>query len=311
MSIGTKRNKMFAGIDIGSNSLRMLIATVENNKIKEIHNSSRATTRLASNINVTGMLSPDSIDKSINALKEFQSILKEYDVKHVVAVATSAVREASNGDEFITQAKEIGIDIEVISGVKEARTMLQGVKAGINVDGTSLIFDPGGGSTEFIISDSDNNVLFAESFKLGVVKLSDTFDVKHSAKDNIEQCTQCIDEILKELQLPTKVDCVIATAGTATTLAAISMNMTEYDWKKINGYTLDINEITRILDMLVTLPYEDRRNVIGMDAGREDLIIPGILILLSVMRKGGYNKIMVSDFGLREGATIEAYKTSL
>ncbi len=309
-STDTKKGNIYAGIDIGSNSLRLLIAEVKDGKITNIVDSMRATTRLAGNINNTGKLSDDAILKSVDVIKSFKQSIDNHNVKNVKAVATSAVREATNGDEFISKVKEVGVDIDVISGDLEASITLLGVKSGLDIKGNSLIFDIGGGSTEFIISDNNNDITLSRSYKLGVVKLTDMFDVKNNATNVLDDCYSYINDTIKDLTIPKDLEVIIATAGTATTLAAISMKMTEYDPDKINGYVLEITEIENILTLLVSTPYDKRCDIAGMDNGREDLIIPGILAILAVARKGGYDKVTVSDYGLREGAVIYASQDS-
>lgn len=300
-----KVNNIAAGIDIGSNSIRLLIAEVENNKIKDIIYQEKATTRLATNIDKTSMLAEEPFNNSINVLANFKKAIDKYNINNVLTVATSAVREAKNGNDFIKAAKDIGIEISIISGNEEGMLEYLGVCSGLNVDTQPLILDVGGGSSEIIYKTSNNEV-HTESHKIGVVKMADMFDFKSSNNNSLEDCQKYIKEFFKDVVIPDNIETFITTAGTATTLAAIDMKMTEYDYKKVNGYKLHINKVKETLSKVYNTPYAERINITGMDKGREDLIIPGIIIILEILSKTSLEYITVSDFGLREGAVVRA-----
>lgn len=300
-----KTNNIAAGIDIGSNSIRLLIAEVENNKIKEIIYQEKATTRLATNIDKTSMLAEEPFKNSINVLSGFKKAIDKYNIKNVITVATSAVREAKNGNDFINAAKNVGIEISIISGNEEGMFEYLGVCSGLNVDTQPLILDVGGGSSEIIYKINDNEI-HTESHKIGVVKMADMFDFKGCNNGSLEKCQLYVNEFFKDVVIPNNIETFIATAGTATTLAAIDMKMTEYDYKKVNGYKLHISTVKEILSKVYNTPYNERINITGMDKGREDLIIPGIIIILEILNKTSLEYITVSDFGLREGAVVRA-----
>lgn len=300
-----KKDNIAAGIDIGSNSIRLIIAEVENNKITNIIYQEKATTRLAANINKTGILSEEPFNKSIDVLARFKKALDKYNVKKIKAVATSAVREANNGEEFIKAAKNAGIEISIISGKEEGMLEYIGVCSGFDAGSHPLILDVGGGSSEIIYM-QENNELHTESHKIGVVKMADMFDFQSSSAEIIEKCRRYIKEFFKNITIPNNIQSFIATAGTATTLAAIDMEMTEYDFNKVNGYKISKEKVIEILYKVYSKPYNKRLEIKGMDKGREDLIIPGILIILEILSKTSINIITVSDFGLREGAVVRA-----
>ncbi len=303
--MSTKKNNIAAGIDIGSNSIRLIIAEVENNKIKNIIYQEKATTRLAANINKTGILAEEPFNKSINVLAGFRKALNKYNVEKIKTVATSAVREAANGKEFINAAKNSGIEISIISGKEEGILEYLGVCSGFDASRQPLILDVGGGSSEIIYM-QDNNELHTESHKIGVVKMADMFDFQKISTEILEKCSAYIKEFFKDVTIPNNIQNFIATAGTATTLAAIDMEMTEYDYNKVNGYKITKEKVIEILNKVYSTPYNKRLEIKGMDKGREDLIIPGILIILEILKKTNLNIITVSDFGLREGAVVRA-----
>ncbi len=298
-------NNIAAGIDIGSNSIRLLIAEVESGKIKNIIYQEKAATRLATNIDTTAVLAEGPFNNSINVLKNFRKAIDKYHVKNIVTVATSAVREAKNGNDFIQAAKNIGINISIISGQEEGMLEYMGVCSSLEISSYPLILDVGGGSSE-IIYKKDNNIMHTESHKIGVVKMADMFDFKNNSNNNLNDCKNYINNFFKDVVITHKVDSFIATAGTATTLAAIDMGMIEYDYKLVNGYKLHRDKVEEILHKVYNTPYEKRILIKGMDKGREDLIIPGILIILNILNKTNLDTITVSDFGLREGAVVRA-----
>lgn len=300
-----KNNNIAAGIDIGSNSIRLIIAEVENNKIKNIIYQEKATTRLATNINKTGILAEEPFKKSIDVLAEFRKALDKYNVAKIKTVATSAVREARNGEEFIKAAENAGIEISIISGKEEGMLEYLGVCSGFDAGSQPLILDVGGGSSEIIYM-QENNELHTESHKIGVVKMADMFDFQNGNNETLEKCKAYIKEFFKNVTIPNNIQNFIATAGTATTLAAIDMEMTEYDFNKVNGYKISKEKVIKILNKVYSTPYNKRLEIKGMDKGREDLIIPGILIILEILSKTSIDIITVSDFGLREGAVVRA-----
>ena len=303
--MSTKNNNIAAGIDIGSNSIRLIIAEVENNKIKNIIYQEKATTRLATNINKTGILAEEPFKKSIDVLAGFRKALDKYNVTKIKTVATSAVREARNGEDFIKAAKNAGIEISIISGKEEGMLEYLGVCSGFDAGSHPLILDVGGGSSEIIYM-QENNELHTESHKIGVVKMADMFDFQSGSNEMIEKCRAYIKDFFKNVTIPDNIQSFIATAGTVTTLAAIDMEMTEYDFNKVNGYKITKEKVIEILNKVYSTPYSKRLEIKGMDKGREDLIIPGILIILEILNKTNINIITVSDFGLREGAVVRA-----
>ena len=303
--MSTKKNNIAACIDIGSNSIRLIIAEVENNKIRNIIYQEKATTRLAANIDKTGILAEEPFNKSINVLAGFRKALDKYNVEKIKTVATSAVREAANGKEFINAAKNSGIEISIISGKEEGMLEYLGVCSGFDAGRQPLILDVGGGSSEIIYM-QDNNELHTESHKIGVVKMADMFYFQKSSTEILEKCSAYIKDFFKNITIPSNIQNFIATAGTATTLAAIDMEMTEYDYNKVNGYKITKEKVIEILNKVYSTPYNKRLEIKGMDKGREDLIIPGILIILEILKKTNLNIITVSDFGLREGAVVRA-----
>ncbi|MBI5044240.1 MAG: Ppx/GppA family phosphatase [Nitrospirae bacterium] len=303
---------ILAGIDIGTNTVRLLIADVRDKyNFREIR-SERRITRLGEGLIENGRLMPSAENRTIYVLKEFGEILKGYPVEAVTAVATSAVREAENGKEFVERIKvETDFDIEIISGEEEARRTFFGVVAGLNnKNGSLLIIDIGGGSTEFIVS-KNAEVLDSISTGLGVVKLTERFVKSDPVSEaEIKELNQAINNELKNLNK--RLNGInnatfVGTAGTITTLAAIDQNLTLYNPLSINNYILKKKSVDRIFDNLKSMTIEERLNIPALEKGREDLIIAGTAIVLSVMEEFGFREMTVCDYGLREGIILDLY----
>lgn len=296
-----------AAIDIGSNAVRLLIAEVEGRKITEKYYTKRHITKLGEHINSKQILSEGSIERTVAALRDFVLTINEHKVQRVHAVATSAVREANNSEDLTKRAEEMGLRIEIIDGDTEAGLIYDGVTSGIDTEGKKvLMFDIGGGSTEFIYSDPERGRA-GISVPLGVVKMAEMYnfkrvvDMEHMDRMRIPLFST-LDQVMRTLDC--KPEVLIGSAGTPTTLAAMDMNMTEYDQEKVNGYVISIEKIKEHFDKLCSITSDERINIPGMEQGREEVIIPGILITGELMNMTGVYDLQVSDYGLREGLAI-------
>jgi len=319
---------ILAGIDIGTNSLRLLIAETGPDLFRELY-SARRTTRLGKELLCTGRLSPESMELSFSALSEFSVHMSRFSVCQASAIGTSALRNARNAREFIAEAsRRTGIDINVISGEEEARLTLLGVrcalsgKKGLDVDllGSALVFDIGGGSTEFMLTGGQEGP-FVQSLPLGAVYLAERFvDTDPPAEDEITALRQFIQAELDHAEtcghalpraaasLPAR---LIGTAGTITTLAAMDQGMASYDPARINGSVLTRSAVDRIVQILSGSTLSRRRTLVGLEPGREDIIFPGAVISQEIMERYAYREMLVSDWGLREGivADLSAKRT--
>jgi exopolyphosphatase/guanosine-5'-triphosphate,3'-diphosphate pyrophosphatase len=202
--------------------------------------------------------------------------------------------------------RQCGIALTVIDGLQEGALTLAGVIAGLDCRHDNLmVFDVGGGSTEYTLSQR-GEAAFIKSLPLGVVRLTEGKDSldEMSAKINKELELLISEMALTNTPLPDAGTVLIGTAGTATTLAAINMKMTHYDYRKVQNSTLSLEEIRRIYALLQPLSLEERLNVPGLEKGREDLILAGMLITLHTMERFGFTTLKVSDYGLLEGLIV-------
>jgi exopolyphosphatase / guanosine-5'-triphosphate,3'-diphosphate pyrophosphatase len=313
-----------ASIDVGSNTIRLLIGAVEDKRITGIH-SGRRITRLGNTVNQTGKLQDKNMENSIAVLREFSSAITHYGVKCTKAVGTSALREATNADLFIKKAfGETGIMIEVISGEQEAALTLKGIlaslpAAGYGIPESALIVDMGGGSTEWI-SLQKNHAAGTQAapmmgtIPMGVIRLAQKYVQAGPVSEyDVQRMTAEIDPALQKLkagigQIP-KETCLIGTAGTFTTIASVDIGLEEYSRERIHLHTIPFNRLLAIRDRLFSLTLKERETARGLEPGRADLIIPGIQFTISIMKHFNIDELMVSDHGLLEGALLSAGET--
>jgi len=300
-------SQLKASIDLGTNTARLLIGSNFNGNIKRLH-ISRAITRLGGGFSEETGISREAAERTIATLKEFSATLKKFNVTELRAVATSAVRDAVNRHEFCHEVMAAsGIELNVISGEEEGYLTLLGVRSGLDtITQYMLVFDVGGGSTEYTLSHGDN-IIFTKSLPLGVVRLTEGKGTHDLISDKIERELKLLfTEMTDAGVVPfIKEATLIATAGTATTLAAIDISLADYDYSKVNNHLLHADRIREIYYRLSSLsPAERVSQVTGLEKGREDLILAGTLLTLKSMELFASKTLKVSDFGLLEGVML-------
>jgi exopolyphosphatase/guanosine-5'-triphosphate,3'-diphosphate pyrophosphatase len=305
---------VLAAIDAGSNTLRLLVGRVADGKVlPEFY--LRRITRLAGGFTQKEGLSPEARERTLFAFQEFAQTCRQAEVKQVRVIGTAAFRQAVNGKHFAREIREITqLPLEIITGRVEAECMACGVLSALDpMPPHSLIVDIGGGSTEFVLC-SDQKVLWSRSLPLGVVRLTEEYT-------SALMCQSAIEDALAELNVELFGVCksaglvledlhLIATAGTVTTLAALDMRMTEYDWRRVNNYSLPLSRLRHWQTILTPLSLSEREELPGMEAGRGDLIIPGLEIILCQMHRMGADYLTVSDFGILEGLLLTLHNNN-
>ena len=313
---------ILAGIDIGTNTLRLLIAEIGPALYREV-DSDRRITRLGQDLDRTGVLSHDARERSIKALADFSARIKKHTSPQVDAVGTSALRKALNSLEFITEVKKrTGLDIHVIPGEEEARLTLLGVSRALRNMSTdeksslpsALVIDIGGGSTEIIITRHGVDPVVL-SLPLGAVYLTERF-MHHDppSREELERLRRSVREALSQQNVLLRPDpaCVfVGTAGTITTLAAMHQKLTVYDPDRINRLTLTRNAIDSMVRRLSESTLVERKDIPGLERGREDIILAGAIVAQEIMERFGFSTILVSDWGLREGIVFDLYDKSM
>lgn len=296
-----------AVIDFGTNTARLLIGYREPDGTIAPLLIKRWITRLGGGFSRDVGISPEAAERSATALRDFADEIRKHHASKVRAVATSAVRDAANGAAFCAEMyRQTGISLEVIDSREEGLLTLQGVLSGINDSrGDFLVFDVGGGSTEYTLT-RQRKPVFTESLPLGVVRLTEGKREPEAMKDKIARELFALKRKITASGLLESIEKVtlVGTAGTATTLAAISLKMENYDYRLVNNHTLSLVEIREIFGMLLPMSREERLQVPGLETGREDLIIAGILITMHTMETFGFRYLKVSDFGLLEGLLL-------
>ena len=282
--------KRYAVIDIGSNSVRLLLVADGKVLYKRLN-----TTRLGENLAVTGRLLPQAISRTAEAVKNFYLHAKETGAEEVFAFATASVRSAKNGDEFVEAVKEIcPLQVEVISGEVEAEIGILGALG--NRDGA--ILDIGGSSTELIVKQKGVCV-YKKSIDIGAVRLKDICGRDRKALQNY------CEEIVQKFQTVPAVSTLTAIGGTATTLCALALKMQAYDGAKITGAKMDKTSLLALIDKLFAMPTSEIALLPCMTGGREDIIGGGAVLLSVVLNYLGLDGFTASDRDNLEGYAIK------
>lgn len=299
-----------AAIDIGSNTIRLLVARMEQGIVMPIRHE-RVVTRLASGLHASGLIAHGPLEQTVEAIRSFAAMARADGADAIKAVATSALRESENGPEAIRYAsREAGLTIEVIDGLDEAEITSMGVLQGFSCMPNALIFDIGGGSTE-VISIADGNITMSETVPIGVVKLMEGTIKSDPPSD---QDSMALDRAIGEAIASLRADfegfvapgaILIGTAGTATTLASLDLGLEKYDWTRVQGHVLHHAKLLETQSRLFALSQGKRKELKGMEPERADLIIAGIRLTIRVMETFGFDSMTVSDHGLLEGLIVK------
>jgi exopolyphosphatase/guanosine-5'-triphosphate,3'-diphosphate pyrophosphatase len=296
---------MFAAIDIGSNTLRMLLGTCEGEGV-HAHQYLRKIVRLSGDFCPQSGLHQASMKRAVDALRGFSDAAVRAQVTEIRVVATEAVRRAANRDLFIDRVKlETGLTVEIIDGDREAELTTSGVLSVIDpLPEKAIIMDIGGGSTELICL-CDGRTLFQQSYPLGVVRLCEEAQDDKQRQAIIDTAFADFRSQLEDLNLYANDYCLIGTAGTVTTLAAMHLKLSDYDPARINNHRLPLSWLKTTLVDLLPMSSSEREEIVGMEQGRGDLIPHGVNIVLALCRTMQQESLRVSDSGLLEGLLRE------
>jgi exopolyphosphatase/guanosine-5'-triphosphate,3'-diphosphate pyrophosphatase len=296
-----------AAIDIGTNTVRLLVGRAVNGRV-EPDRYHRVITRLGGGSSPRTGLAPEAMERTLETLGEMAILVGRIPAGQLRVVGTEALRRAANATFFAAEVhRRTGLNLEIIEGKEEALLSARGVlSALIPRPENCLIFDIGGGSTEFIYCHGQR-ILFHHSYPLGVVSLCENLP-EPGQYQQIDDTLRCLRDDLAAAGLLPRVaatSCrLVGTAGTVTTLAAIHLGMTTYDWRRVNNLVLSRSALAGMAEGLAALPLAEREAVPGMEKGRGDLILPGVRIVLSILKALGHEGITVSDFGLLEGVLL-------
>ena len=276
-----------AAIDLGTNTTRLLVAGVEAGRVDELHRETRIT-RLGEGVDTRRRLLPVPIARVRNALTDYRRTAETLGAERTLLVATSAAREAENGEAFLGEIEwSYGFATRLVSGDEEARLMRRGVGA---VEPGTLLVDIGGGSTELVLDG------FHASLPLGSVR----FTERHG--EDVATSGDAARALLPELEPRT----AVGVAATITTLAALDLGLDRYDRERVHGHVLTREGARTQLERLAALPLEERRRVPALDPERAPVIVAGAAILLAVLDAYGLDAIRVSERDLLDGAVLAA-----
>ncbi|MDZ4657364.1 MAG: Ppx/GppA phosphatase family protein [Bythopirellula sp.] len=297
-----------AAIDVGSNSIRLVVAEAQADGRYRVLDDERESTRLGRSLASTGTLDETSIADSLAALRRFKSIANGLGIENLRAIGTCAVREATNGPEFCRQVKDqLGIDLEVISSQKEAHLAFHSVKRRFDLAGkNTLLVDIGGGSTEIVVA-SGELIEAIYATQLGAVRLNEKFGGGQAlAGDDFERMERWINrELGKTTEKPeAPLHLLIGSGGTFTCLASIIMTAKGQSRLPVAGCQVTRAELRHLIDRLRKLPLKLRREVPGMNPDRADIIVPGLTVIDCIMRRFKVNLLQVHAFGVRDGLLL-------
>lgn len=301
-----------AAIDLGTNSFHLVVARFGAGGRFEVLASEKEMVRLGSGSGEMKQLAPDAIDRGVAALQRLGAVARIHDAD-LSAVATSAVREAENRDEFLRRARdEAGVEVEVISGYEEARLIHLGVLQALPVyDQRRLVVDIGGGSTELVVGHGVD-VLDARSMKLGAIRLTERFFPK--GRTNAAAVDECRHYVRAALTSPAmellghRPELSVGSSGTIGTLAEMASVRRGEAVRQLNGLTFTADELERVVEEIVAAGSSSRRRkLVGLDQRRVDIIVGGSLLLSEVFRAFGIEEMSVSAYALREGVLLDRW----
>jgi exopolyphosphatase/guanosine-5'-triphosphate,3'-diphosphate pyrophosphatase len=290
--------------DVGTNTVLMLAAEIDGAaRPRAILECSRIT-RLGRGVDRTGRLDPESAARTLEAIAEFAARGRALGVERFVAAGTASLRDAANGAEFIAQVRErAGVELEIISGLEEARLAHLAVTRGLALDPelALLIVDVGGGSTELIRA-QPHRALEMVSLQIGSVRMTERYlHGDPPSPCEVREMTDAIAAALEAARWDFRPAKMVGIAGTVTTICAVSLAMATYDSAIVHGRTLPRAEVERVTELFGSRTLAERRELPGLIEGRADVIYAGAMILLRVMDSFGAREVIVSDQGVRWG----------
>jgi len=284
-----------AAVDLGTNSTRLLVADVDDGRVREVERRLRIT-RLGEDVDRRRLLLPTAIARVRNCLVDYRRAAESLGAERVLAVATSAVRDAENGEAFLGEIEwSYGFVTRLLDGDEEALLSFSGVSAGREIAPDTLVVDIGGGSTELIVG-GPAGVEFHRSLDIGSVRMTERFG------DDLEGCGDHVRSALPELEVRQ----AIGVAGTVTALAALDLGLVDYDPERVHGHRLSRAGVQAQLERLAAMPLEERRRVPGLEPERAPVIVAGTVILHEVLDRYALDEVEASEHDILDGIALAA-----
>ncbi|MFD7320843.1 exopolyphosphatase [Streptomyces sp. NPDC059875] len=297
-----------AGIDCGTNSIRLLVADVHPDTGELIELDRRMTiVRLGQGVDKTGRLAPEALERTFAACRAYAAVIKELGAEKLRFVATSASRDAENREEFVSGVLDIlGVEPEVITGDQEAEFSFTGATGELHGTEKYLVVDIGGGSTEFVVG--NKHVEAARSVDIGCVRLTE----RHVRSDPpaaaeiaaIRADIRAALDLAQQTVPIGEAETLVGLAGSVTTVAAIALGLTEYDSERIHHSRIPYEKVAEIVRSLVASTHAERVAIPVMHPGRVDVIIAGALVLLEIMERTGAREVVVSEHDILDGIAL-------
>jgi exopolyphosphatase / guanosine-5'-triphosphate,3'-diphosphate pyrophosphatase len=296
-----------AAVDLGTNSTRLLVADVRDGSLEEVARVTKIT-RLGEGVDERKRLLPVPIARVRNVLTDFRREAEQLGAERTLAVATSAVRDAENGEAFLGEIEwSYGFTTRLLTGDEEAQLTFRGVSRGREVAADTLVIDIGGGSTELVVGGADG-LRFHDSLDLGCVRLTERF--LHSDPPTGEELDACAEDVRALLaeRVPGDVrpETAIGVAGTITSIAALDLGLAEYDAERVHGHRLSGEGVVAQLDRLASVPLAERREIPALDPDRAPVIVAGAVILKEALDHFRLDGLEVSEHDILDGAALEA-----
>jgi exopolyphosphatase/guanosine-5'-triphosphate,3'-diphosphate pyrophosphatase len=287
-------------VDLGTNSTRLLVADVEDETVRELDRRLEIT-RLGEGVDARRQLLPAAIARVRNLLAEYRRVIEEYGTERALAFATSAVRDAENGEAFLGEIEwSYGFTTRLLTGHEEALLTFRGVASGREIEGDTLVIDVGGGSTELILG-GPHGVTFHESYDLGCVRLTERFP------DDPDGCAAYVRETLAE-RVPPEVQSrqAIGVAGTVTQLATLDLGLEHEEPDLVHRHRLTTEAVAGLLERLAQMSVGEIRRERGMHPDRAPVIVAGTVVVLETLRHFGLEELEVSERDIMHGAALAA-----
>jgi exopolyphosphatase/guanosine-5'-triphosphate,3'-diphosphate pyrophosphatase len=300
-----------AVVDIGTNSTRLLLADVSPRGAVEELERRTTVTRLGQGVEASGALADEAMDRVFAALDDYRGAVEAHGgADRSIAVLTSAVRDAANGQAFTARVREYGLDARTIPGEEEARLTFLGATSERDGEGTQtiVVVDIGGGSTE-LVTGRGRTVEHFESTQAGVVRHSE----RHITSDppapaQLQALADDVRAIFRAAvpeAVAERVTAAVAVAGTATSVAAIDQDLEPYDPERVHGHVVSEARLGELLARLAAMTDEERRHVRGLHPDRAATIVAGVILLIEILRAFGLQEVEVSEHDILRGAALE------
>ena len=294
-------------VDIGTNSTRLLVADVGDRSVEVLERRGNVT-RLGRGVDLSGQLSEEAIEAVCGAIAGYVAIYEEAEAGKVVAIATSAVRDAENGSAFVAELRErFALSAQVLGGEEEARLTYLGATMESPPTAPTLVIDIGGGSTELIVG-TGSEIGFHTSLQTGVVRQTE----RHLASD--PPAAVELEALAADVRGPIEAAAAevegfrpaagIAVAGTPTSLSAMDLELDPYDSEQVHGHVLTLPEIQRRLSGLASIDLVERQEIVGLHPDRAPTIVAGVVILIETMRAFGLEQVETSEHDILYGAAL-------